>query len=111
IGRFSAASGPSRAIERAVDNPKSSCLSCHSTAEWKSLSDTLPDSSDPMKCFRNIKATTAFDSGQRSLGYSLQLVVGIEQFSAAHPASPIAAAVTTANPAKKPMSRGEDDDN
>ena len=107
LGRAGRLNGP-------VDNPKSSCLSCHSTAEWQAMSNVLPAASDPMRWFRNIKATQAFDSGQRSLGYSLQVALGLERFHTSHPsiplgkASPTAAALSTKT---KPISRGDEDDN
>ena len=82
LGRAGRLNGP-------VDNPKSSCLSCHSTAQWDHPSGVLPSSSDPMRWFRNIKATQPFDTGQISLGYSLQLTAGITNFHKAHPAATI----------------------
>lgn len=67
-----------------VDNPRSSCLSCHSTAEHVEVSDHVPGASlsntAKMRWFRNIPAGTPFDSGQVSLDYSLQLSEGIERF-------------------------------
>ena len=68
-----------------VDNPRSSCLSCHSTAQYEPISGpvpraTLPDA-DKMRWFRNIAAGRPFDTGQQSLDYSLQLSVGIENFN------------------------------
>ena len=69
-----------------VDNPMSSCLSCHSTAQWPTLSPILPPSSAPpggpawMRWFRNVKTGEAFDSGAVSLDYSLQLGSGIANF-------------------------------
>jgi len=107
LGRAGRLDGP-------VDNPKSSCLSCHSTAEWQSLSNNLPDATDTMRWFRNIKTTAAFDLGQRSLGYSLQLALGIERFHTAHPSQPIGTAATTAAAQSKktrPIGRGDQDDN
>ena len=108
LGRAGRLNGP-------VDNPKSSCLSCHSTAEWQSKSNNLPDADDAMRWFRNIKATEAFDTGQQSLGYSLQIALGIERFQAAHPhqtigAVSLAPAAATPSRKTKPISRGDDDD-
>ncbi len=108
LGRAGRLNGP-------VDNPKSSCLSCHSTAEWQAKSNTLPDADDVMRWFRNIKATEAFDTGQQSLGYSLQIALGIERFQAAHPhqtigAPSLAPAVATPSKKTRPISRGDDDD-
>ena len=69
-----------------VDNPESSCLSCHGTAQDQTMSKMTPPlgSTDEqkMRWFRNIKAGEAFDSGDsrnpRSLDYSLQLASGIQ---------------------------------
>jgi hypothetical protein len=69
-----------------VDNPMSSCLSCHSTAQWPPLSNMFPPSSAQpgspmwMHWFRNVKAAEAFDSGATSLDYSLQLGSGVANF-------------------------------
>ena len=67
-----------------VDNPRSSCLSCHSTAQFEQVSGPVPRASasdeTKMRWFRNIPAGTAFDAGQQSLDYSLQLHVGIRNF-------------------------------
>jgi hypothetical protein len=72
-----------------------SCLSCHATAEYKSLSHMLPPSTASntaaMRWFRNIRATAPFDAGQQSLGYSLQLATGIQRFLAAHPGATVTA--------------------
>jgi hypothetical protein len=79
-----------------IDNPTSSCLSCHMTAEWTRPSpmfvSTLgpaqvngPDPLDPdvvankMRWFKNIKRKP-FDAGQVSLDYSLQLYDGIKNW-------------------------------
>lgn len=67
-----------------VDNPSSSCLSCHSTAQkpFISLANALPSGTDSerLKWFRNIKSGQPFDAGGRSLDYSLQLSVGLQNF-------------------------------
>lgn len=61
-----------------VDNPTSSCLSCHSTAQWELAAKALPppnvqpDSEEWMQWFRNIKPGDAFSPGSKSLDYSLQ---------------------------------------
>jgi hypothetical protein len=109
LGRAGRLNGP-------VDNPKSSCLSCHSTAQWKALSNVLPDATDPMRWFRNVKATEAFDPGpgQHSLGYSLQIALGLERFHTAHPSQltgTIAPAAAAPSKKTKPISRGDEDDN
>ncbi len=87
-----------------VDNPNSSCLSCHSTAQFPIdlNADILPphvlatengdkivdyDSKIWMDWYRNVKAGTPFNKGisylcqdTKSLDYSLQLSVGILRF-------------------------------
>jgi hypothetical protein len=76
-----------------VDNPVSSCLSCHSVAEQKKASNMLPSgTSDQQKLrwFRNLVPLEPFDNDghNQSLDFSLQLAVGIDNQSrspAAHP--------------------------
>ncbi len=71
-----------------VDNPISSCLSCHSSAQWPAADPTVPpktakpDSAEWMRWFRNIPSDQPFTVGSLSLGYSLQLAVGIQNFYA-----------------------------
>jgi hypothetical protein len=80
-----------------VDNPRSSCLSCHSTAQIQ------PDLSRPTRAavppanaslqtlrlyFRNIRAGRPFDAGAFSLDYSLQLQNGIANWALANPQGP-----------------------
>jgi hypothetical protein len=65
-----------------VDNPLSSCLSCHGTAQNPDASPMIPPNGSTdaqrMRWFRNVKATEAFDLGKAtSLDYSLQLALGI----------------------------------
>jgi hypothetical protein len=109
LGRAGRLNGP-------VDNPKSSCLSCHSTAEWEAKANVLPGSHDDvMRWFRNLKANEAFDAGQKSLGNSLQVALGLENFHSAHPQQPVglaphAAAAGTPSNKTKPISRGEEDE-
>jgi hypothetical protein len=84
FGRSGRMNGP-------VDNPVSSCLSCHSTAEFPSSAPMTPGKTDPWtvaSCwFRDLPGTRAFGgtptpalcgavNGQKSLDYSLQLAVG-----------------------------------
>ena len=57
----------------------------------------LPSAADPMRWFRNIKAAQPFDAGARSLDYSLQLAMGIQNFRAAN-GPPGAAAPRPADP-------------
>ena len=65
-----------------VDNPKSSCLSCHMTAQTPVRSPMMPpnDSGFPMRWFENMPAGNSFD--QRSIGtdYNLQISSGIQSF-------------------------------
>jgi len=109
LGRAGRLNGP-------VDNPKSSCLSCHSTAEWEAKANVLPGHNDDvMRWFRNLKANEAFDAGQKSLGNSLQVALGLENFHSAHPQQPVGLAphaMAAAAPSNKtkPISRGEEDD-
>jgi hypothetical protein len=69
-----------------VDNPASSCLSCHSTAQWPIASQMVPLAKDPpgsagwMRWFRNIGPAQPFDSGCTSLDYSLQLAAGMANY-------------------------------
>lgn len=90
-----------------VDNPISSCLSCHSTAGWKNTRMTFRATDSEavkMQYFRNIKAGQPFRPEQQSLDYSLQLAIGIRNYpgtleDATPPAGPaIAAAEARAEP-------------
>jgi hypothetical protein len=65
-----------------VDNPTSSCMSCHSTAEYPAGTMVAPAGSDPTPWFRDIPSGIPFDAGRQSLDYSLQLSVGISNFIA-----------------------------
>ena len=85
LGREGRLNGP-------VDNPISSCLSCHSTAQIpKPASMTPPAGATDAQAanwFRNIPAGQPFSSGATPLDYSLQLGVGFINASAwakAHP--------------------------
>jgi hypothetical protein len=70
-----------------VDNPKSSCLSCHSTAQWPVSADMLPPvgtaegSATWMQWFRNIPAAGSFSAGSTSFDYSLQLASGVQNLA------------------------------
>jgi hypothetical protein len=69
-----------------VDNQTSSCLSCHSTAQWPVKASLVPprgiepDSAEWMLWFRNIKSPTTVSQGATSLDYSLQLAAGLSNF-------------------------------
>jgi hypothetical protein len=74
-----------------VDNPRSSCVSCHMTAQGTEPVGTLvnnlfpPQNAKPAviaKWFQNIKSGTPFTQGQSSLDYSMQLAFGIAGFEA-----------------------------
>lgn len=69
-----------------VDNPRSSCLSCHSQAQVPARNGNqmappvrIPDD-EKLHWFRNIKARQPFDQGAQSLDYSMQLTLGIQNF-------------------------------
>lgn len=65
-----------------VDNPVSSCISCHGTAQIPATSPMIPPAgtmdADKLRWFRNMKEGDAFDVGSVSLDFSLQLGVGIQ---------------------------------
>jgi hypothetical protein len=72
-----------------IDNPRSSCLSCHARAVNPYVpGNTVPqsdaDADDPAKkFFTNTKAGEVYEgapAGTASLDYSLQLAVGVRQF-------------------------------
>lgn len=79
-----------------VDNPNSSCMSCHSTAQYPSISAIMPFLNDPpvavpavgteagdawMFWFRNVQCTIPFNEGEAiSLDYSLQLSKSVDNF-------------------------------
>ena len=65
-----------------VDNPNSSCLSCHATAEYPAGVMIPPQGTNPSAWFRNIPSGQPFDPGRLALDYSLQLSVGITNFMA-----------------------------
>ncbi|HEY9104180.1 hypothetical protein [Chitinimonas sp.] len=84
-----------------VDNPVSSCLSCHATAEMPPGTMIPPNGQDPSPWFQNIKSGTPFNAGRKPLDYSLQLQVGLQNFlSAVQPAK--AATTLKALGMKKP---------
>ncbi len=71
-----------------ADNPRSSCMSCHSTAQYPPISSILPffnvppvnDAGSPawMRWFRNVPCAVAFDPEAISTDYSLQLAQSIQ---------------------------------
>jgi hypothetical protein len=84
-----------------VDNPRASCLSCHSTAQIntnlsRQSRDAIPPANASLATlklyFRNIKSGVPFDAGALSLDYSLQLQNGIANWAQANPSEPQGAA-------------------
>jgi hypothetical protein len=65
-----------------IDDPTSSCLSCHSTGQVPAGAMVPANGVDPAPWFRNIKSGQAFDAGHRSTDYSLQTSVGLANFEA-----------------------------
>jgi hypothetical protein len=75
-----------------VDNPLSSCMSCHSTAQFPPITPILPfmatKDGQPLKpgmpewmrWFRNIPCNSPFDELATSTDYSLQLAQSIQNF-------------------------------
>lgn len=61
-----------------VDNQRSSCISCHATAQTPSVSPMIPPSSDTSRWFRNYLGSQPFDVGSVPTDYSLQLAMGIQ---------------------------------
>jgi hypothetical protein len=76
-----------------VDNPMSSCYSCHSTAEYPQLTpmsplfvDSLrskypPGSPGWMQWFRNLKCGIPFNNDAKSMDFSLQLAISLQNFN------------------------------
>ena len=97
-----------------VDNPASSCMSCHSTSQMpfpfslnlptrSGVPPAKPTLADLELYFRNVPAGTPFDVGKGyvSLDYSLQLQVGIaNMLRAAPPPAPAGAAMAARAPMK-----------
>jgi hypothetical protein len=81
-----------------VDNTKSSCMSCHSTAQFPAISPILPffasqdgkalkpADKEWMRWFRNVPCKTPFDKQATSTDYSLQLAASIQNFLTAQSA-------------------------
>ena len=71
-----------------VDNPMSSCLSCHATAGWPTTAMVPPSNAtnaQRLPWFVNTPAAQPFKPNQVSHDYSLQLTFGIRQFKTANP--------------------------
>jgi len=87
-----------------VDNPLSSCLSCHSTAQFPAIASILPlpncSNTQKLRWFRSLKGSTPFGAvGQQTcqptpnvastpLDYSLQESVGLQNAADATLANP-----------------------
>jgi len=73
-----------------VDNPESSCLSCHATASWPQFERVPPSDlglDEKKQWFRNFRVEDdrqPFRPGTETLDYSLQLSAGIRNFYQAH---------------------------
>ena len=79
-----------------VDNPTSSCMSCHSTAQYPGVTAIMPILQEPkvpvppegteaglewMRWFRNVDCGTPFDPGKAvSLDYSLQMQKSVQNW-------------------------------
>lgn len=62
-----------------VDNPRSSCISCHATAQIPAVSPMIPPASaDAGLWFKNYLGSQSFDSGSTPTDYSLQIAMGIQ---------------------------------
>ncbi|CAN5516162.1 hypothetical protein BH11BAC2_BH11BAC2_07190 [soil metagenome] len=68
-----------------IDNPNSSCISCHGAASYPMLADAAPDdgmsTKERLHWFNKTANTKqSYFSGVTSLDYSLQLATGIQNF-------------------------------
>jgi hypothetical protein len=84
VGTWTMHTGYKGRFNGPVDNPNSSCLSCHGTSQDPKVSTGMIPSNDPAslkKYFRNINPPAVFEDlpsvNERTLDYSLQLTVGI----------------------------------
>jgi len=68
-----------------VDNPKSSCLSCHSTAETPFNERYVPEGTNTKRWFRTLPTGTPFTKCATSLHYSLQLAHGMRNYRKENP--------------------------
>ena len=89
--------GFERRLNGPIDHPRSSCLSCHSTAQIQpDLSRASRDAMPPANAsaaalkqyFRNLKSGVPFDAGAIALDYSLQLQNGLANWAQANPDGP-----------------------
>lgn len=73
-----------------VDNPNSTCLACHGTAQDPYVANFEPTGTNMQRLnwFRNLGPGTPFTSGGTALDYSLQLSVGIRNLFSSRGPSP-----------------------
>lgn len=105
--------GWARRLNGPVDNPASSCMSCHGGgAETPVLSPMLPPGSAPdsekLKWFTNIRAGETRDPGATSLDYSLQMSVAITNWSRWSRANSLAPPSATGAAKEYEVDRGEE---
>jgi hypothetical protein len=85
-----------------VDNPVSSCLSCHSTAQTPVNSKLLPDAASAeavkLRWFRNLTPGESFDQGTDSLDFSQQLSAGLQNYKDFHKLSGNQGGISNAAP-------------
>jgi len=74
-----------------VDNPRSSCISCHATAQAPAVSPMVPQTSETARWFKNYPGSQPFDAGSTPTDYSLQLAMGIQNLGKAVAAAPAGA--------------------
>jgi len=77
-------------LDGPVDNPQSSCMSCHMTAQIPEVSPLsplfgpkpipAPGSKEWMRWFQNIGCGEPFDTDTKSTDYNLQLAISISSF-------------------------------
>ena len=95
-----------------VDNPKSSCMSCHATAQTPAVSPMIPPSGDTARWFKNYLGSQPFDAGSTPTDYSLQLAMGIQNFRKAStppPAGPQALSAAEIKMMKKAFDSGREE--
>lgn len=90
-----------------VDNPVSSCLSCHGTAQLPAKSNMTPPNNateqERLRWFRNLAPHSPFDAGSKTLDFSLQLAVGLQNFQQAQTAGTHAVAAFGAKVLVNPL--------
>ena len=68
-----------------IDNPRSSCMSCHSTAQWPNSEPLVPPrnltESQRMRWFRRLAGDEPFSPNAEALDYSLQIQLSIRNFT------------------------------